>query len=340
MKRIKRSAAAAAFVGLTILTSACSPPTQSSAKPAVVADSGKTLSVGFFGFAKSNAFAQGTFLGVQEAAKANNATATFVDSNFNAQNQVQQVQDAVTSKQFNVIVIQANDNLALIAPLQQAIQAGITVVVEFSVVGPKFDTLEPQIPGAISIVDLPTNSGKLLGEMGKEACAEVAKDICKVAFLEGFKSLPLDNARTDAFKAELAKDPKVKLVASVEGGYTQDSGRAAFQNVSQGNPDVDVVIGSSPAVTGAASVAGNSKIKFIGNGGSKSNVEAVRSGKWFGITFNDVFANGTKATELGLAKARGQEVQLATNEKELAPNKGKGTKEALDKANYVAKYSD
>lgn len=340
MKITKRTAAATALIGLALMTSACTPPTQAASAPVSAADAGKKLNVGFFGFAKSNGFAQGTFLGVQQAAAANNATATFVDPNFNAQTQVQQIQDAVTSKQFEVIVVQANDNQALIAPLQQAVQAGITVVVEFSVIGPKFDTIQPQIPGAISIVDLPTRNGKMLGQMGKEACAAVAKDTCKVAYLEGFKSLPLDNARTDAVKAELATDPKIKLVASVEGGYTQDSGRQAFQNVSQANPDVDVVIGASQAITGAAAAAGNSSIKFIGNGASKSNVEAVRSGKWFSIYVTDVAANGVKATELGLAKARGQQVETAVDEADLAPNKSKGTKEALDAVNYVSKYSD
>ncbi|MFC9351761.1 sugar ABC transporter substrate-binding protein [Arthrobacter sp. NPDC057013] len=340
MKITKRPAAAMALISLALLTSACSPPAQGSSAEASAAGADQKLSVGFFGFAKSNGFAQGTYLGVEQAAKANNASATFVDSNFSAQTQVQQIQDAVTSKQFEVIVVQANDNQALIAPLTQAVQAGITVVVEFSVIGPKFDTIQPQVPGAISIVDLPTRNGKVLGEMGKEACATVQGDTCKVAYLEGFKSLPLDNARTEAVKAELATDPKIKLVASVEGGYTQDSGRQAFQNVSQANPDVDVMIGASQAITGAAAAAGNSDIKFIGNGASVSNVEAVRSGKWFSIYVSDVVANGAKATELGLAKARGKQVETAIDEASLSPNNGKGTKEALDSLNYVSKYSD
>lgn len=341
MKKITRPAVAAALVSLSLLMSACSPPTQPASSDANVAvDPAKTLNVGFFGFAKSNAFAQGVFLGVQQAAKANNAEATFVDSNFNAQTQVQQIQDAITSHQFDVMVVQANDNQALVAPLTQAVKAGITVVTEFSIVGNKFDTFEPQIPGTISIVDMPTSNGKALGEMAKQACATVTADICQVAYLEGFKSLPLDNARTDAAKAELATDPKIKLVASVEGGYTADEGRKAFQDVSQANPGLNVVIGSSQAISGAAQAAGQTDIKFIGNGASKSNVEAVRSGKWFGIYINDTVKDGVKATELGLAKARGQKVETAINEATLAPNNAIGTKEALDKINYISAYSD
>ena len=341
MKSINRFALSGALVSVALLLTACAPATGEAATPGAPVDVNETLDVGFFGFAASNSFAQGTFVGVKEAAEANNATATFVDPNFDATTQAKQVQDAVTSKQFDVIVIQANDNQLLIDPLQQAIDAGITVVVEFSVVGPKFDTIDPQLPGAISVVDVPTTNGKALGEMAKEACATVSGDTCEVAYLEGFKSLPLDNARTDAVKAELVTDPKIKLVASVEGGYTQDGGRKAFQDISQANPNVDVIIGSSQAVTGAALVAGeDSDIKFIGNGASASNVEAVRSGKWFSIYVTDVVANGKKATELGLAHARGEKVETAVDERTIAPNDSLGTKEALDAVDYKSGYSD
>jgi ribose transport system substrate-binding protein len=326
---------AAALLGTVVLLAGCT------SGPAAETPDEETLSVGFFGFASINGFAQGTFLGVQEAAEANNATATFVDGNFDAQQQVQQVRDAITSEQFDVIVIQANDNLALQAPLEEAAAAGITVVVEFSVVGPDFDTIEPQVEGAISIVDLPTANGTALGALGVEACATVEQKPCQVAYLEGFKSLPLDNARTAAVKAELATDTDIEVVATVEGGYSADSGRAAFQNVLQSNPEVDVVIGASQAITGAYEVAGaGSDILFIGNGASQPNVEAVRNGDWFAVYVQDVVANGRTATELGLAHARGEDVEFATDEATLAPNNGKGTKQALDDADYEAGYSD
>lgn len=341
MKSFKRLAVVGALASTVLLLTACAPPTGGPATSAGPVDANETLDVGFFGFAASNSFAQGTFIGVDNAAKANNATATFVDSNFDAPTQVKQIQDAVTSDQFDVIVVQANDNQLLMAPLKQAVDAGVTVVVEFSIVGPNFDTVEPQIPGVISIVDVPTKNGEILGQMGKEACDTVEGDVCEVAYLEGFKSLPLDNARTDSVKAELATDPRIKVVASVEGGYTQDSGRKAYQDISQANPDLDVVIGSAQAISGAALAAGDAtQIKFIGNGASVSNVEAVRSGKWFSIYASDVVANGKKATELGLAHARGEKVETAVDESTLGPNGGVGTKDALDSADYESGYSD
>lgn len=249
--------------------------------------------------------------------------------------------DAVSTKAYDVIIIQANDNQALIAPLEAATAAGIRVVVEFSVVGPSFDTIQPQVKDAISIVNLPTTNGEALAQLGIDACAQVAGATCNVAYLEGFRSLALDTARTASVKNKLATSSKVKLVASVEGGYTADSGRQAFQMVQQANPNLNVVIGSSQAIEGAAAVAGSSSgIKFIGNGGSKQAIAAVLDGSWFGTYVFDVAANGKKAAELGLAKARGKQVETAINEQTLAPNNGIGTKDALIASHFESTYSD
>jgi len=111
------------------------------------------LSIGFFGFAAANSFAQGVYDGVEAAAEEMGATSEFVDSNFDGQLQAQQVTDAVTSGQYDIIIIQANDNLVVQKPLEDAVAAGIPVVVEFTAVGPDFETVEPQVEGAISIVD-------------------------------------------------------------------------------------------------------------------------------------------------------------------------------------------
>lgn len=326
MKTQLRAAASSIFLGTAVLLTACGEA---------------PLKVGFFGVAQQNSFAQGVYLGVQAAAQANNASVTFVDSNFDASKQAQLVMEAVAKKTYDVMVVQANDNQKLIAPLEAATAAGITVVIEFSVVGPRFDTFAPQVKDAISIVDLPGNNGEALAQLGLDACAQVAGTTCNVAYLEGFRSLALDTVRTEAVKRKLATNPKVNLVASVEGGYTSESGQQAFQSVKQTNPNLNVVIGSSQAIAGAAALAGaGSGIKFVGNGASKQAVSAVLNGSWFATYIFDTFGNGKKATELGLARARGKQVETAVNEQTLAPNNGLGTKEALTASKYESTYSD
>lgn len=331
----KRLLSIGALVGAATLLSGCAANGGGSA-PAAGGD--QPVNVGFFGFAAANAFAQGTFTGVQRAAEELGGTATFVDGNFDGQQQVQQITDAITTKQYDVIVIQANDNLAVQAPLENAIAAGITVVVEFTPVGPDFTTVDPQIEGAISIVDPPALNGGKLAELATEACADVAQKPCQVGYMEGFRTLPLDNARTDAVVQGLSGSD-IQVVAQVEGGYTQDKGRTAYQDIVQANPDVDVIIGSSQAVAGAALAAGEgSDIRFIANGGSRTAVENVKSGKWFGAYVLDIPLNGYTATSLGIRHFRGEEVEMATDESELGPNGAIGTQESL--AGFEAGYDD
>jgi ribose transport system substrate-binding protein len=307
-------------------------------EPASDSDGGESLSIGFFGFAAANSFAQGVYDGVEAAADEMGATSEFVDSNFDGQLQSQQVTDAVTSGQYDIIIIQANDNLIVQRPLEEAVAAGITVVVEFTAVGPDFGTIEPQVEGAISIVDPAVINGEKLGEMGLLACEDVAADPCKVGYMEGFRALALDNARTKAVVDTLT-DGGAEVVAEVEGGYTADTGQAAFQDIITANPDVDVVIGASQAIAGAQLAAGaDSSVKFIGNGSSKQAVAAVLNGDWFATYALDVYLNGHTAAELGIKKHQGEDVEMAISEPDLTPFGGIGTAENLK--DFEATYDD
>ena len=153
------------------------------------------------------------------------------------------------------------------------------------------------------------HNGTELGALGIQACKGL--NPCNVAYLEGFKSLPLDNARTAAVKKELATASNVKLVADVEGGYTQASGLKAAQDVLQAHSDVNVIIGSSQAIEGAQQAvkkAGKTgKIKLIGNGGSCQAVAGVKSGAWFATYALPETTSGFKATQLAIEAGNGQE---------------------------------
>lgn len=296
----------------------------------VKVDESKPLNVAFFGFARANSFAQATWAGIDGYSKDHNAKAEFFDPNFDAQKQASQIQDAVTSGRFQVFIVQANDGTAVIPSVEQAIKAGITVVVEFTPVGTRYDTKEPQVPGTLTLIDVPTENGKLLGELGLGACKKAAANPCKVAYLEGLKTLPLDNARTKAVTDTL-KAGDAQVVASVEGGYTKESGRKAMQDILQSHPDVNVVIGSSQAIAGAAAVAPGSKIQWVGNGGSRQAVEAVRAGRWFGTVCAPEKTAGATAAALGLAKERGGAVPTATSYTGLSPVEARCTAETVSK---------
>jgi ribose transport system substrate-binding protein len=311
VKRVARLIA----VGLTavVAVSACSKPDSKTAgSAATAAPADKKLSIGFFGFAKANSFAQATWAGVQEYANAHNAEATFLDSNFDGPTQVNQLQDAVTSKRYDVVIVQANDGTAMINPIKQAVAAGITVVIEFTPVGGQYDSATPQIPGTVTVIDPPTVNGVGLAKLGNDACKTVTSGACKVAYFQGFANYPLDTARTKAAVDALKSGGASDVISNFVGGYTPDSGRTAMQNLLQAHPDVNVVIGSSQALEGATPLAKGKKIAFVGNGGSTQAFGFVNDGTWYGVYDVPEKSEGAKAAELGINKARGQSVPEST----------------------------
>jgi ribose transport system substrate-binding protein len=159
-----------------------------------------------------------------------------------------------------------------------------------------------------------------------------------VAYLEGFKALPLDNARTEAAKAALDAGSNVRLVASVEGGYTQASGLKAAQNVLQAHPGVDVMIGSSQAIAGAEQAVedAGAEVKLIGNGGSRQAVKAVKDGRWFATYVIAEKSAGAKAAELAIAAAKGEQVPKSFDTREL--QNPIGTKENL--GGFTGQYDE
>jgi len=339
-RTLRLAAVGLTVAAVTLSAPACSKPSSQAAaggsKTAAAAD--KQLKIGFLGFAKANSFAQAAWAGVQEYAQGHNATATFLDSNFDGPTQVNQLQDAITSKAYDVVIIQANDGTAMVNPVKQAIAAGITVVVEFTPVGGRYDTPEPQVPGTINIIDPPTVNGVGLSKLGLEACKTVTSGACTVAYLQGFANYPLDAARTKA-AADALKAGGATVISNLVGGYTADTGRAAMQNLLQAHPEVNVVIGSSQALEGATPLASGKKIAFVGNGGSTQAFDYVNKGTWYGVYDVPEKSDGAKAAELGLDKARGKNVptSLVTCEV-LTKFSCLGTKATL--SGLTADYSD
>lgn len=287
------------------------------------------LEIAFFGFARANSFASATFTGIDRYAKQHNASATFFDSNFDGQKQASQIQDAVTSGRYKVFIVQANDGTAVMPAVKKAVEEGITVVVEFTPVGPRYDTREPQVPGTITMIDVPVDNGKVLGELGIQACEQAGAKPCKVAYFEGFKSLPLDNARTKAALDTLRANSDVVVLPTIEGGYTRDAGRKAMQDTLQANPDVNVVIGSTQAILGAEQVAQGKKIGFIGNGGSREAIDAVRDGRWFATYCFPEVTIGETVAAMGLAKARGAAIPESNASADITDNAAKCTKDTV-----------
>ncbi len=286
------------------------------------------LRIAFFGFAAANGFAQATWAGIQEGAAEIGAEVQFFDPVFDANTQISQIQDAITAGDWDAFIVQANDGNAVIPVIEEALTAGIPVIGEFTPIGPDFATLEPQVEGLIFVGASPVQNGIDLGEMAVEACAE--REPCNVAYLEGFRALPLDLARTTAFAETVTSAPNVTLVASVEGGYTPDSGLSAAQDVFIAHDEVHVMVGSGQAILGAEQAAGDAGVDvlLIGNGGSRQAVDAVREGRWHAVFLDAERDAGRKAFDIAVEAATGDNPPDSFDTTTLVPTV-KGTADVI-----------
>jgi ribose transport system substrate-binding protein len=292
--------------------------------------------IAFFGFWKSNSFTLAVLQGVKTAAAtAGSEVVDLTTPTYDAAAQMKAVQDQTVKGDAQMYVLLADDSVGMATAAKEAMAKGITVVAAFTPLGSSFDTLEPQVPGLIVVGETPVANGKVLAELAVKACGSL--NPCNVAYLEGLKALPLDNARTQSFLSTLAAgDANAKVVADVEGGYTPDQGKKAAQDALQRNPDINVMVGSSQAIIGAQSVVDVTKVKLIGNGASQEAFAGVNSGQWFALYNMDVVGMGAKSVEMGLAVASGQSDVRSFDTQTLRDPSG--TKDVL--AKYTPAYSD
>lgn len=271
---------------------------------AALAEAGGVESIGFVGFWTTNSFTQAVLAGVEEAATEAGIEVTDLSPpSYDAAAQASTVQDATVSGDYDMLILLAADSVGILTPVEDAIDAGITVVAAFVNLGSDFSSLEPPTEGLVVVAETPVANGGRLAELALMACGD--RDPCNVAYLEGFAALPLDAARTEAFAEEINTAPNATLVASVEGGYSPDSGEAAAQDVLQANPDVDVMVGSSQAILGAQNVVDTSEVELIGNGASIEAHEAVLAGEWFAHYNLDIQGIGYESVASGLEAAAG-----------------------------------
>ena len=301
--------AAPATVTAAPETAAPTTAAPATATPGLTVDESEHMSIAFFGYAKSNGFANGTFKWIEEYAAEHNADATFFDGAFDnsGATQIKQIQDATTSGKYKVFIIQANEDTSMVPAIKQAIAQGIAVVAEFAPIGGRYDTREPQVPGMFFVGDVPSDNGKTLGELGLMACKEFPAP-CKVAYLLGFSALPFDAMRTKS-AVETLRAGGATVWDQYEAGYNAETGRKVGQDLFQAHPDVNVIVAASgQAIMGVEQVVPpelKGKVKLIGNDGSVEGVQAVNEGRWFAAYYIPERLAARKAAELGLAKARG-----------------------------------
>ncbi len=246
------------------------------------------------------------------------------DPAYDATAQSHQIQDAITSKKYDVFIIYACDGNAVVPDVEDAIAAGIKVVAADVVIGPNTTSMAPY-PGVVSYIGRTgISNGTMIGNMIVSACATVKSAICKVGYLEGAPALTIDQDCVTAINAVLASHPNIKIVSTQEADYLQDKGLAVAQNMLQAHPDINVfatsgdqmMLGAQQAVDDAGLTG---KVLLIGNGTNAQGYAQLLAGKWFADYADIPFTEGQLSGQVAINAVRGIPVLTSINNDDQRP---------------------
>lgn len=271
---------AAALTAAALTLAACSGPPATGEDPA----GDEPLEIAYMSFAVANSYDAPMLAAAEAVAAENNAKITVFDANNDPQAQYTQLQNVITSGQYDGIITQPIFGTGLVDLVAQAIEAGIKVVNINQILGPDLTTNDTQVEGlSANVTFIPTVIGQKIGEQVVDACATKNLDPCNVGYLYDIKASALDVAIHDGFTAATEGTP-VNVVAEGESFFTATVALTAVQDMLQANPDIDLIAGSDQGIQGAVQAldaAGKAgEVLLVGFGASEVGVAAVAAGEW------------------------------------------------------------
>ena len=246
-----------------------------------------TINVAYFA-PLANSYVQGELNGIAGVLKKYpNVKLTKVDTGFDATKQYNSLQDAITQKKFKGFIVLPLDSVGLVPAVQQAIKAGIKVVSADTPLGPRQDTVVPQVKGQTGAVFDPwTLRGQWGGQLVIQACKGI--NPCRVGWMSSVAALPAEKAYHDTAMKIIKAQSNIQVVAEIDGGaYTIQGGQKTSQDLltAHSNLNVLVAVGDQPAAGAVLSIGSaglTGKVKLIGGCPSKISKPLIKSGKEWG----------------------------------------------------------
>jgi ribose transport system substrate-binding protein len=266
----------------------------------------KTLDIAYLSFAVDNSYDAPMLAAAQEVANGNHANVKVFDAANSPQTQYSQLQDAITSRRYNGIIVQPISGTGLISLVKEAIARRIKVVNMDQILGSNLATDEPQVTGlSANVTFVPTKIGTQLGELVVRACQSENLNPCNVGYLYDIKASALDVAISGAFNQVIAADAAVHVVADGQSFFTPATGLTAVQDMLQTYPRLNLIVGSDQGIEGAAQALAaadlTGKVILVGYGGSAAALAGITSGAWYGDVAQAPAREGTLAMQALIA---------------------------------------
>ena len=317
LRRIsRRSAALAAATVAGIALAACgsssgssSTGTSSSASASSGSSSSKPLNLAYLSFAVENSYDAPMLAAAQAVASDNHATMKVFDANNSPQTQYAQLQDVISSGQYNGIILQPIFGTGLTGLVKEAISKGIKVVNMDQILGPNLSTDAPQVAGlSANVTFVPTDIGTKLGMLVVQACQAKNLNPCQVGYLYDIKASALDVAVYGAFSKAIAADPAVKIVAQGQSFFSPTTGLTAVQDMLTAHPDLNLIVGSDQGIEGGAQAVQaahrTGQVILVGYGASAAALSGVASGAWYADVAQAPASEGRLAVQALVAALR------------------------------------
>src|SRR5262249_35482423 len=154
--------------------------------------------------------------------------------------QLAELQTAMSSGQYDGIIVQPIFGPQLIPTIKQAIKSGLKVVNIDQILGANPSTAAPPVAGLSgNAAFVQTDIGKKQRQRGDKPCAALKANPCKVGSLYSVKGSSLDTAIRKGFDQATAGH-NVKVVAQGETFYNPANALKAAQTMLQAQPDMNV----------------------------------------------------------------------------------------------------
>ena len=268
---------------LAVVALAAAAAVTATLSPAAPGNKKATINIGVFLASSANTYWAAELQGAKDiAAKYPNVKLTVFDAKFTTNTQVNQLRDALVSKKYQAWFIGPNDGGPLTPTIKQAVAQGVKVGCSLVPCGPNIRDVNVQIPGQVIFVGLGFYpNGQLLGRGVVKACQGI--NPCKVLWLPGLPTLPLEVARQDGLYSVLKSHSNIKVVATAAGGYLAAPALTATSNVLRAHPDLNVVVSSGDQMIAGAykaeQLAGKTNVANIGNGCTIEAKQLILAGK-------------------------------------------------------------
>lgn len=243
------------------------------------ADDGK-ITLGFSQVGAESGWRTANTVSIKDAAGKAGIDLKFDDAQGKQENQITAIRNFIQQK-VDVIAFSPKVETGFETVLKEAKDAGIPVILTDRAVDTQDKTLYKTFLGSDFVKE-----GRLSGEWLVKETQSAAADV-NIVELQGTTGSAPANDRKKGFADAIAKNPKLKIVASQTGNFERAGGKAVMEQFLKANPKIDVLfahnddmgLGALEAITAAGKVPGKD-IKIITIDAVKDGMQALADGKF------------------------------------------------------------